>query len=405
MSGRFRTLAIAAAAGALVASTPAHAVPGDLGPGTAPPSPSGITQRAEADPSKQSARGNSDSAASQVADAIGRLGKTTKYSDEFSGIRVEPAGNKVILYATDPSEGRRMSGQGKAATAKVRNEAGEVVVEVRKSKYSRADMRAASAKIWEAEKKQRTGGSEIHSIVLRSDGSGLEVRTDDPARAAADRPRTAPVSADDIDYVKGQPVHNVSRENPSAPYPGGIPIRWDWYASGYTCTAAFGVRGSSGDEYLLTAEHCYDVGDGIEDMNGDNIGSVERENNITDSALISLNSQAGVWVNDDYVFDVRTTALSWDGEYVCQSGYTSYPNRCTIQVVNELVEWADDSGKTRQGVEARQCAGCNAVAHGDSGGPVWSTHSQGGLVARGIVSAATRRWKRVSPMSTCSSPR
>ncbi|MCG3043472.1 hypothetical protein L7D48_23370 [Streptomyces sp. S1A] len=149
-------MAIAAAAGAPVASAPAHAVPGDPGPGTAPPSPSGITQRAEAGSSKQNARGNGDSAAGQVADAIGCLGETSEYSDEFSGIRVEPAGNKVTLYATDPAEDRRMSDRGKAATARVLDEADDVSGEVRRSKYSRADMRAAGARMWEAGKKQRT---------------------------------------------------------------------------------------------------------------------------------------------------------------------------------------------------------------------------------------------------------
>jgi hypothetical protein len=125
----------------------------------------------------------------------------------------------------------------------------------------------------------------------------------------------------------------------------------------------------------------------VEAMNGNNIGSVIRENNANDGALIRGNAQAGVWVNDDYMFNVRTAGSTWAGEYVCQSGYTSYPNRCQIQITRANVEWDYQDGKgTRYGVEGRQCAGCPTVAHGDSGGPVWSTHPEGGLVARGIVS-------------------
>jgi hypothetical protein len=122
-------------------------------------------------------------------------------------------------------------------------------------------------------------------------------------------------------------------------------------------------------------------------MNGNNLGSVKSENNVHDAALIATNSQAKVWVNDDYLFDVRSAQYSWDGKYVCQSGYTSYPNRCQIQVTNAYMQWDFQDGKgVRRGVEGRQCAGGNAVAHGDSGGPVWSIRPDGDVAARGIVS-------------------
>ena len=64
------------------------------------------------------------------------------------------------------------------------------------------------------------------------------------------------------------------------------------------------------------------------------------------------------------------------------------PNRCQIQVTNDYVQYDYGDGKgVRVGVEGRQCAGCPSVAHGDSGGPVWSIRSSDGYVAaRGIVS-------------------
>jgi hypothetical protein len=158
---------------------------------------------------------------------------------------------------------------------------------------------------------------------------------------------------------------------------------------GWRCTTAFGVRDSV-RKYLLTAEHCIQPGLVYEDLNNDNIGIGYHENDPFDAALILVeDSQRGVWVNDDLVYDVRTTALSWDGELVCQSGYTSYPNRCQIEVINEWTTWTGGDGKQRFGVEGKRCDGCPAVAPGDSGGPVWSIYDGpgGGLVARGIVSA------------------
>ena len=171
---------------------------------------------------------------------------------------------------------------------------------------------------------------QVYSIVLPGDGSGLEVRTNAPQSAetlSAEVAKKSGIAAADVTYIAGNPVRPVSREDPSPPYPGGIPTRWDWYLSGWDCTAAFGVRNSSGTEYLMTAEHCYDVGDGIEDMDGGGVGTVRTENNRYDAALIQTDSQSGVWVNDDYVFNVRSQQFSYNGEYVCQSGYTSYPNR------------------------------------------------------------------------------
>nr|MDT0663222.1 hypothetical protein [Micromonospora sp. DSM 115978] len=323
-----------------------------------------------------------------VADAVSALGRTS-YRDVFSGVRVDEANDRVTVYATDAKRASTMVSDGLAKVSAEDRAATDVRVE--NSRYSRVEMEKAAERIWAAERHQSAAGIDVHSIVLRGDGGGLEVRTNAPEQAPVLSRSLAGESAlavADVTYVAGSPVRPVTRENPSPPYPGGIPIRWDWYLSGWDCTAAFGVRNSSGTEYLMTAEHCYDVGDGIEDMDGGGVGTVQTENNPYDAALIQTDSQSGVWVNDDYMFNVRSQQFSYNGEWACQSGYTSYPNRCQIQVTNDYIQYDFDDGKgVRIGVEGRQCAGCPAVAHGDSGGPVWSIRSSDGYVAaRGIVS-------------------
>lgn len=327
-------------------------------------------------------------AVQEVAGALSALGRTD-YRDIFSGIRVDEAAGQVVLHATESKRADAMVADGLASMSAAQRSA--TTVRVVASRYSRVEMERAAAQVWASAKRRAATGVEVYSVVLPSDGSGLEVRTNAPRRAGALSAAVedgSPLVAADIEYVFGHPVRPVTRENPASPYPGGIPIRWDWYLSGWDCTAAFGVRNSSGTEYLLTAEHCYDVGDGIEDMNGDGVGTVRTEHNRYDAALIQTDSQSGVWVNDDYLFDVRSQQYSYDGEYVCQSGYTSYPNRCQIEVTNDYIQYDFDDGKgVRVGVEGRRCAGCPAVAHGDSGGPVWSIRSADGYVAaRGIVS-------------------
>jgi hypothetical protein len=325
--------------------------------------------------------------AQELADAVGGLA-VKEYADTFAGLKVDRATNRVIVFTTDVARGQMLAARGKAlAPLGISRSA---AVEVRAGKYARPQMQSATAEIWKLAEGWKSAGVSVHSIVLKSDGSGLEVRTNEPTTATALMGATASksiaVDPSDIRYVAGKRAVPTDRFDPAAPWQGGIPIKWDWSFNDWDCTSAFAARRGS-TEYLVTAEHCFDQGDVIEDGGDDRIGGVAQENTITDSAIITTDASPQVWVNDDVVLTYGAAALSWDGELVCQSGYTSMPNRCNIFVTNEFVEWNFDDGKgPRRGVEGRQCAGCNAVAHGDSGGPVWATRSDGVLTSRGIVS-------------------
>jgi hypothetical protein len=312
-----------------------------------------------------------------VADRIGALGEAA-FREVFSGIRVDEAARSVTVHVTDVASGRSLAERALRSVSTA-----GVVVDVRQSRYSRRQLDAAAASIWESAGKS---GIQVYSIAKRDDGAGIEVRTAAPAAAGVLASSVSALAGADVTFVRGERANAVSREDQSPPYPGGLPIRDGWSSSGWDCTAAFGVRNSSGT-YLLGAEHCYGVGDDVEAMNGNDIGSVVRENNPHDGALISGQAQSGVWVNDDHMFNVRTSSNTWAGEYVCQSGYTSYPNRCQIEITHSNTEWDYQDGKgVRYGAEGRRCSGCAAVAHGDSGGPVWTIHPEGDVLARGIVS-------------------
>ncbi|MEU5692048.1 trypsin-like serine protease [Actinosynnema sp. NPDC020468] len=323
------------------------------------------------------------SAAGIVADGIG-VRAYAAYVDTFAGIEVDPTRNRVVVYTTDPVAGAALVREGVRATSEAVR--ADVDVEVRSAKYSQKRLQEASAGIWSGVKEAGSQGVEVYSIALKHDGSGVEVRTNSPAKAPVLTAQGGVIAGADVHYVAGFPSVPTSREDPAPPWQGGIPIRNAVWPDGWDCTAAFGLH-SGATDYLLTAEHCFPGGTDIEDLNGDPIGEIAVENTVYDSALIPADSQAGVWVNDEYAFDVRQSKYSWNGEYVCQSGYTSYPNKCAIEVVNHYVEYDfGDGGGVRHGVEGHRCAGCSAVARGDSGGPVWSTHPDTGLYARGVVS-------------------
>lgn len=328
---------------------------------------------------------------SVLANAIGTAAAPEIRDDYFAGIKVDRLTNTVTVFASDAERGKSLVAKGFASVPQYISEA--TTVQVHQAKYSRAQMEHGASVVMSSAGHPELKGVEIYSVVMRSDGAGLEVRTNDPQRAN-DRSVTIagpgnPISLDDIKYVSGYPMHALSRTDPVSPYPGGIPYRNYFGDFGWQCTAAFGVRDSV-RKYLLTAEHCIGADTVYEDLHSDPIGTGNRVDVPTDAGLISVDdSYQGVWVNDDLVYHVRATALSWDGELVCQSGYTSYPNRCQIEVVNEAVTWVDDLGKQRWGVEGKRCTGCPAAASGDSGGPVWSVYDGpgGGVIARGIVSA------------------
>ncbi|MFK3983815.1 hypothetical protein ACI2K4_25975 [Micromonospora sp. NPDC050397] len=327
-----------------------------------------------------------------LANSIGNLGHTT-YQAVFAGLTVDEAAGRVVVHATDVERAQRMVDQGRGAAPALARDS--VAVEIRPAKYARPELERAVRQLFAEADRWKTTDAEIYSIVPRADGSGLEVRGDDPVRLsgllrASTGLDESPVALADVAVVAGQRIHALNRDNPSPPYPGGIPIRWDWEPWGWDCTAAFGLYRPGGPEYLLTADHCqYVPGDWVEDANGDTVGVVREENIFYDAALIETDAAPYTYVNQDLLFPVRGAAWSWNNELVCHSGRTTV-NRCDIRVTNESIYYRlKEDGNLRLGVEGRICTGCLVGDRGDSGGPVWSLRSDGYLSARGIISGGS----------------
>ncbi len=315
-----------------------------------------------------------------VAAAVGELGLTS-FRDVFSGLRVE-AGNRVTVYVTDTGRGTHLASSARGRISQAIGD--QVQVQVKASKYTRAQLEAARSTLWSS-----SGPKEFHSIEVTHTGSGLVVSVDDPQGSAKRYQQNQPklagaVAATDVTFVAGQRPKPASREDDSAPYKGGIPIEGYW-DSDWRCTSAFGIR-QNNKTYLVTAEHCFDVGDWVYDRNDDYLGSVSFENNYRDAAAIDTSAGSGVWIDDTQTRVYQGYAWSWNGQYVCQSGFTS-DKRCTIEVTADNIEWDYDDGKgARRGVAGRIGAGVRAVCGGDSGGPLWAYSSSGVFQSRGIVS-------------------
>lgn len=178
------------------------------------------------------------------------------------------------------------------------------------------------------------------------------------------------------------------------------------------CTSGAAAEDSSGNDYILTAAHCFALGASIYgegDPTGDfgftesthYIGQVTSVSGHWDTEVIttccangsgSISEEADSPVNTNY--PVLSDAYSYDQQHVCQDGAVSYYQGhgvpCGIVVLHHDTTWTvqlpDGSIHT-----ARGCMGTAAytATHGDSGGLVFGFDSAGLRQARGSVSIGT----------------
>lgn len=263
-------------------------------------------------------------------------------------------------------------------------------VRVADARYSLAELRSASERL-QAQLRDEPGLG--HAVKIPTDGSGLVLATggnaaEGKARASA----AAPSGAAALAAAAGVPVRTVeeaplkerSRDNDSFPWSGGALLKKN---GADNCTSGFGVRNSSGAQYILTAEHCGKAGDRYTNGAGAYIGSPGPANDPHDIMLIPTSDvdnfmYTGGRGNDER--GVRVEGWDWvyPGEFLCQSGVTSAGATggpvCNLKVLF----FYNDSEDL---VEAEQMNGQEAARGGDSGGPVYSAAANGGAIAKGTV--------------------
>ena len=299
-------------------------------------------------------------------------------------------------------------------------------VTVKPAAYSQAELMAARDRIEKAET-----GSDIQTIKMNSDGSGLSIERIPPtatkalaakaARAAKVAGARAPLqTAADVVAAAGVtvpvrittasapitlyscPSSGCIRTNDESPWNSGDYINWYHNTQGnwWHCTTGFGVRVPSwgSQTYILTAAHCatWHAGGGDDAYDGayEYMGRAMLTED-WDKDLILIDARGYPWMFDGDANTGRHKVVhSWGyratGEYLCQSGSTS-GTVCGLQTQGgDITNWGCDSdgacyylhGLT----QALQVNGQQAAQGGDSGGPVFSLDGDG-VRAKGIVSA------------------
>ncbi|MEV8634908.1 hypothetical protein AB0395_24955 [Streptosporangium sp. NPDC051023] len=256
-----------------------------------------------------------------------------------------------------------------------------VPIDVRSAAHSRSELRAASAKLWQAAGVEH--GGQIHAVKALVDGSGLQALTaPSQARSLAATPDVGvPVTVE-----QREPITATStRCDDTAGWYGGGALRHDSFAGGscggtgkaYTCTAGFGVRAGS-NEFLLTAGHCGAPGDLFTDPGREEIGRATHENVGHDLLLIQTQVIGRIWDGTPGVNDFTKPVIGWGwsfpGQSLCYSGTTTgarcgytvdsaFTKICDRDLYGNFECWDDLISAKKNGQGPRG---------GDSGGPVFN---------------------------------
>lgn len=256
-------------------------------------------------------------------------------------------------------------------------------VEVANATYSRAELRKAAARLTPVV--EADPADAVHSVRLRTDGTGIEIAVDDISGTKLPK---LPATGVRTSFVERDRLVERSRTNDAAPFDGGavIGITTPW------CTAGFGVRDADTDAgYLLTAEHCGVIGSAWHvgwDTTGPPtlVGYAVDSNDDHDTMIIST------WAPGDHIYvggqhdEVRAQVIGWTevfpGQLLCQSGNSS-AGEIGGPVCNLRVDFHYDDIEDL--VEATQLDGDESARGGDSGGPVYSVNADGTVLAAGTT--------------------
>lgn len=208
-------------------------------------------------------------------------------------------------------------------------------VEVRPARFSKAELES------QAERISSLGRTDIQSIFIPGDGSGLSVEKmppgeagwaalKDPIRSAEQAVASAP-SDIPVKIVTAQTSVELTT------CAGGVCSRLDdesaWnsgtFIAGngtYRCSTGFGVNVLShpGLHHILTAAHCGSAGDYFVDFTGELVGSMGLDDWDRDVGTIQANGWYWMWDGPSTATFHKTVHSWWypaDGELVCQSGY------------------------------------------------------------------------------------
>jgi V8-like Glu-specific endopeptidase len=280
---------------------------------------------------------------------------------------------------------------------------GGVLIEVRRTAHSGADLHAASARLLDSQR-TATAPLTVLTVLPAEDYAGLVVEISGDLSA-----QRAEALDQRLERVAGVPVrlqviHHVvestagDRRDDRAPWRAGGAIATK-DGTDY-CTTGFSIVTGAGDHRIVTAAHCNKrVGDLVRDGAGQKLGTVTHRAPGVDAQLIDPVGDpetagavlGGPWdatrTHDRYQFPVATVQRPAVGQDICSSGAVTGEHCSTIRATD--IAWTCGE-ETCHGFRASRDDGGVVVGGGDSGGPMY-TVIDGTAYARGMIDGGSNR--------------
>lgn len=337
---------------------------------------------------------------------------STKMASIYSSVSLDTAHHAVILYVTDTSKAGQLLQAARSSSPGVNLS----LVRVVKSSYSMATLYAAADRIIAASIAGRTP-FKVYSAAQAGNGAGLQLSVANPAgdKALTGRSSAAlkgqsmhQLAGVPLTFTQGTAVTGADRENDTAPFIGGD------YATGWNtpdkrrpyCTTGIPIEGTSNQDGLIEAGHCFTPDNGVYTENGSTYMGVASAHvdDSSDAEIIWNGTFNGAGSNaDEGEADTGVNGIAYHplvdtvgyaaGEDVCQDGINSYfRNRgvpCNLQIQGydtyALCPLADGYCGPINGVRATSNNGNPVSSMGDSGAVVFTIHSAGSRNALGMI--------------------
>jgi len=319
-----------------------------------------------------------------AADAVSQVGLGAR-ADIYTQVEMASDYRAVNVYLTDVRQGRDFVAAVRKANPKVDTR----IINVVQGKKSRQQLRKEISDLTNRPDLPFTVSVAASSV----DGGVIELAVDNAASAQAylASPAVAQRRAADatgIRVTQAPASKPLSRWNDTSPFYAGAALG-PAFGDQSNCTSGIpAVSTWDGRQWLVTAGHCYNVGDYVYAAGGNYIGQVKFKRTDLDSVFIEAPTNRYTWDGTDatgysrYLNGVRNVAV---GDFTCQLGYNSKVV-CNIRTVY--------AGNASWNVNGTTVWGSYGVPHyggivgrgGDSGGPVISINDPYSRQLNGIVS-------------------
>ena len=319
-------------------------------------------------------------------------------ADVFAGVGIDANHDLLNLYLTHTQRAAGYIHAAKSANPSINTS----LVRVHQATYTLVAMNKAMVTYLA----QRHSYA-VYAVSAAPDGSGLAIEVNNTAIAVkADSTLSARARVGvHLSFSRGSARDSKSaawnnvKWHDSTPFIGGDVIT---NGTGY-CTAGLpAVRKSDGRPVMITASHCFGVGQGVytaagttwswgNSRLGNFVGTVTSRQLTWDAEpLIGANNNADESDVNTWI-PLTSVKYSYLGDWVCHSGARSaslgHSTPCGIKVTNQDL-WFPIAGHLSRGVEGVDVVHGWGSVNGDSGGTVWAaTENPRARQARGIVSS------------------